>query len=140
LILIDMMIDRDITIELTGMEFHAFHGCLEQERKEGNTFVVDFRGKRDGKKAAKTDDLKNTADYSKIYEIVASEMAKPSNLLENVAARIVDAIMEADFGFWFAQVRVSKKNPPVGGVCAWSRVTATSGSSVKSLQDINESF
>ena len=135
-----MMIDRDITIELTGMEFHAFHGCLEQERKEGNTFVVDFRGKRDGKKAAKTDDLKNTADYSKIYEIVASEMAKPSNLLENVAARIVDAIMEADFGFWFALVRVSKKNPPVGGVCAWSRVTATSGSSVKSLQDINESF
>ena len=135
-----MMIDRDITIELTGMEFHAFHGCLEQERKEGNTFVVDFRGKRDGKKAAKTDDLKYTADYSKIYEIVAAEMAKPSNLLENVAARIVDAIMEADFGFWFVQVRVSKKNPPVGGVCAWSRVTATSGSSVKSLQDINESF
>ncbi len=135
-----MMIDRDITIELTGMEFHAFHGCLEQERKEGNTFVVDFRGKRDGKKAAKTDDLKNTADYSKIYEIVAAEMAKPSNLLENVAARIVDAIMEVDFGFWFVQVRVSKKNPPVGGVCAWSRVTATSGSSVKSLQDINESF
>ena len=134
-----MMIDRDITIELTGMEFHAFHGCLEQERKEGNTFVVDFRGKRDGKKAAETDDLKNTADYSKIYEIVASEMAKPSNLLENVAARIVDAIMEADFGFWFAQVRVSKKNPPVGGTCSWSRVTATFG---KDCQHdiINESF
>lgn len=134
-----MMIDRDITIELTGMEFHAFHGCLEQERKEGNTFVVDFRGKRDGKKAAKTDDLKNTADYSKIYEIVAAEMAKTSNLLENVAARIVDAIMEADFGFWFVQVRVSKKNPPVGGACSWSRVTATWG---KELQNeiINESF
>ena len=133
------MIDRDITIELTGMEFHAFHGCLEQERKEGNTFVVDFRGKRDGKKAAKTDDLKNTADYSKIYEIVAAEMAKPSNLLENVAARIVDAIMEADFGFGFVQVRVSKKNPPVGGACSWSRVTATWG---KELQNeiINESF
>ena len=134
-----MMIDRDLTIELTGMEFHAFHGCLEQERKEGNTFVVDFRGKRDGKKAAKTDDLNNTADYSKIYEIVAAQMAKPSNLLENVAGRIVDAIMEADFGFWFVQVRVSKKNPPVGGTCSWSRVTATIG---KDCQHdiINESF
>ena len=134
-----MMIDRDITIELTGMEFHAFHGCLEQERKEGNTFMVDFRGKRDGKKAAKTDDLNNTADYSKIYEIVAAQMAKPSNLLENVAGRIVDAIMEADFGFWFVQVRVSKKNPPVEGTCSWSRVTATWG---KDLQHeiINESF
>lgn len=133
------MIDRDITIELTGMEFHAFHGCLEQERKEGNTFVVDFRGKRDGKKAAKTDDLKNTADYSQIYEIVAAEMAKPSNLLENVAGRIVDAIMAADFGFWFVQVRVSKKNPPVGGTCSWSRVTATFGKELQS-EIINESF
>ena len=133
------MIDRDITIELTGMEFHAFHGCLEQERKEGNTFVVDFRGKRDGKKAAKTDDLKNTADYSQIYEIVAAQMAKPSNLLENVAGRIVDAIMAADFGFWFVQVRVSKKNPPVGGTCSWSRVTATFGKELQS-EIINESF
>ena len=121
------------------MEFHAFHGCLEQERKEGNTFVVDFRGKRDGKKAAKTDDLKNTADYSQIYEIVAAEMAKPSNLLENVAGRIVDAIMAADFGFWFVQVRVSKKNPPVGGTCSWSRVTATFGKELQS-EIINESF
>lgn len=31
-------------IELTGMEFHAYHGCLESERTEGNTFIVDFLG------------------------------------------------------------------------------------------------
>lgn len=135
-----MLIDRDFTIELTGMEFHAFHGCLESERKEGNTFVVDFRGKMDAKKAAKTDDLSKTADYSKIYEIVATEMAKPSNLLENVAARIVDAIEAAGLGFWFVQVRVSKKNPPVGGVCSWSRVTATSGADILENNGINETF
>ena len=122
-----MTIDKNITIELVGMEFHAFHGCLESERKEGNTFVVDFRGKMAGRKAAKSDDLNDAADYSKIYEIVAAEMATPSNLLENVAGRVVDAIMKASLGFWFVQVRVSKKNPPVGGVCSWSRVTATCG-------------
>ena len=122
-----MLIDKDITIELTGMEFHSFHGCLESERKEGNTFVVDFLGKGDFRKAAKSDDLKDTPDYSKVYGIVAAEMAKPSNLLENVAARIVDAIGRADLGFRFVQVRVSKKTPPVGGVCAWSSVTVTSG-------------
>lgn len=116
-----------MTIELVGMEFHAFHGCMEKERREGNTFVVDFRGKADLKKAARTDDLENTVDYSKIYDIVAAEMAKPSNLLENVAGRIVDAIGRSDMKFWFVQVRVSKKNPPVGGTCSWSRVTATSG-------------
>ena len=31
-------------MELNGMEFHAFHGCLESERREGNLFVVDFKG------------------------------------------------------------------------------------------------
>ena len=121
-----MKINSDMTIELTGMEFHAFHGCLEQEKKEGNTFVVDFRGRVAAKKAAKSDNLDDAIDYSKIYEIVAAQMAKPSNLLENVAGRIVDAIVR-ELGFWFVQVRVSKKNPPVGGVCSWSRVTATWG-------------
>ena len=122
-----MYIDSTMTIELTGMEFHAFHGCLESERKEGNTFLVDFLGKGNFRKAAKSDDLKDTPDYSKVYEIVAAEMAKPSNLLENVAARIVNAIDKAGMGFRFVQVRVSKKNPPVGGACAWSSVTVTSG-------------
>ena len=135
-----MTIDSTMTVELVGMEFHAFHGCLEQERRDGNTFVVDFLGKMTGKKAAKSDDLKDTADYSKIYEIVAAEMAKPSNLLENVAGRIVDAIVNAGFGFWYVQVRVSKKNPPVGGVCAWSRVTATSGARLRSITDFKEPF
>ena len=123
-----LYMDRDGIIELIGMEFHAFHGCLEKERKEGNTFIVDFIGRRNIRKAAKTDSLENTADYGEIYRIVASEMEKPSNLLENLAGRIVSAINCAGLGFWYIQVRVSKKNPPVGGACSWSRVTATSGS------------
>ena len=31
-------------IELRGLEFHAFHGCLPEERENGNLFVVDFSG------------------------------------------------------------------------------------------------
>lgn len=53
----------DGIIELEGMEFHAFHGCLEKERREGNTFLVDFHAETELKKAVKTDDLRETADY-----------------------------------------------------------------------------
>lgn len=110
-------------IELEGMEFRAFHGCLEKERREGNTFLVDFRAEIDLGKAAKSDMLEDTLDYGAVYDIVAGEMAVPSNLLENVAGRIADAV-QARFpqiaGF---TVRVSKKNPPVAGPAAWSRVT-----------------
>jgi dihydroneopterin aldolase len=34
-------------IELEGMEFKAYHGCLEQEKVRGNSFTVDFRGELD---------------------------------------------------------------------------------------------
>ena len=66
-------------------------------------------------------------------------MEKPSNLLENVAGRIVDAISRAHPKLWFIQVRVSKKNPPVGGACSWSRVTATSGANLDT-DSFNETF
>lgn len=114
-------------IELEGMEFHAFHGCLEQERREGNTFIVDFYAETDLSEAAESDDLKDTVDYGKVYDIVAREMAIPSNLLEHVASRILKAVEDEFDGFTYTRVRVSKKNPPVNGTCAWSRVTVASG-------------
>ncbi len=111
------------TIELEGMEFKAYHGCLEQEKVRGNVFTVDFRGELDLSAAAQSDNLNDTLNYGEIYEIVAYEMSIPSELLENVAGRIVKAI-EAQFPQLISfSVRVSKKRPPVDGVAQWSRVT-----------------
>ena len=120
----------DGIIELEGMEFHAFHGYLEKERKEGNTFIVDFYAETELKKAVKSDDLKDTIDYGRVYDIVAGQMAIPSNLLENVAGRILDAVRKEFKDILFLKIRVSKKNPPVKGQCAWSRVTVTYGDSI----------
>ena len=117
----------DGIIELEGMEFHAYHGCLEKERREGNTFIVDFHAETELEKAVKTDELGKTIDYGRVYDIVAGQMAIPSNLLENVAGRILDAIRKEFDDALFLKVRVSKKNPPVNGVCAWSRVTVMYG-------------
>lgn len=114
-------------IELIGMEFHAHHGCLKEEKTEGNTFIVDFLGHTGIRKAAKSDSLEDTIDYSRIYGIIAREMEKPSDLLEAVAGRIVDSLAREAGDLVFIQVRVAKKNPPVGGKCAWSRVTASYG-------------
>ena len=79
-------------IELEGMEFKAYHGCLEQEKVRGNVFTVDFRGELDLSAAAESDNLSDTLNYGEIYDIVADEMSIPSELLENVAGRIVDEI------------------------------------------------
>ncbi len=110
-------------IELEGMEFKAYHGCLEQEKVRGNFFTVDFRGELDLSAAAESDNLNDTLNYADIYEIVSYEMSIPSELLENVAGRIVKSIARQFPQLQSFSVRVSKKRPPVEGVAQWSRVT-----------------
>lgn len=119
-----MRISDTGTIELTGMSFHAFHGCLEQEKREGNEFTVDFRADCPIAAAALSDSLADTVDYGRIYDIIRREMEIPSDLLECVAARIVDAVAAEFPQLGRVAVKVSKKNPPVGGPVQWSSVTA----------------
>ena len=111
------------TLELEGMEFRAYHGCLEREKIAGNDFVVDFRGEMDMSAAAESDILEDAVNYALIYDVVAKEMAKPSDLLEHVAGRIVKALEERFPEFISFSVRVSKRRPPVSGIVQWSRIT-----------------
>ena len=111
------------TLELEGMEFRAHHGCLERERIVGNDFVVDFRGEIDMSAAAESDNLEDAVNYALIYEAVAEEMRKPSDLLEHVAGRIMKALAAQFPQFVSFSVRVSKKRPPVDGIVHWSRIT-----------------
>ena len=109
------------------MEFLAYHGCLASEKEDGGHFVVDFRAAVDLAAAEQSDSLEDTLDYSSVYKIVASEMATPSNLLENVAYRIRAAIEEAFPTIPEFEISVSKKNPPVGGSAASAKVTVKGG-------------
>ena len=112
-------------IELEEMRFWAFHGCLESVRRNGNLFLVDFRGELDMRKAAESDSLEDTVNYGLVYDLVKEEMSVPSDLLENVAGRIVRRIAERFPEFVRFSVRVSKRRPPVEGPVQWSRVTLT---------------
>lgn len=104
------------TVELTDMEFYAFHGCYAQERAVGNYFLVDLRFDVDARAASLSDDLSDTVSYLDAYEVVAGAMSRPSRLLEHVARRILDDL-SARFGPRISnvQVRVRKQNPPLGG-------------------------
>ena len=115
-------------IELLGMRFHAFHGCLPSERENGGEYLVDFRCNINPETAIQTDELEYTLDYSAVYKIVAEQMALPSNLLENVAGRIRDAIEEAFPELEEFEISVAKLAPPVGGPADCARVTLQGGS------------
>lgn len=102
-------------IRLNNIRCYSYHGCLTEEAKIGSAYRVDLKIETDLKKAAETDRLKDTVDYVKLNDIVIKQMAIRSNLLEHVAQRIIDVIMEQFPEITQASVSVSKINPPLGG-------------------------
>jgi len=102
-------------IFLKGLEFYSFHGVSLQERAVGNTFLVDVTIECDLSKASLSDDLNDTIDYSKVFELVKLEMEIPSSLLEHVGGRILRGILQQFEQATSVEVKVSKVNPPIGG-------------------------
>lgn len=102
-------------IELEGMKFYAFHGHYPVEKEVGNEFLVDLAIEADGKRAGATDNLADALNYQTAYEIVKAEMEKKSDLLENIAMRILDKLFFQFPEICKSQVKVSKLNPPMGG-------------------------
>lgn len=111
------------TIELGGMRFRGYHGCLESEKTLGGDFVVDLRYGLDITEAAASDRLEDALDYSRVYGVVAACMERPSELLENLAARIADTLLAEFPQIEGLELKVSKKNPPLPGPVECSSVT-----------------
>lgn len=110
-----------MTIRLQDIEMHAFHGVLEEERRLGNTFRVNVSMSVSDVVGVQTDRIEDTINYQAVYDIVAQEMAIPSQLLEHVVYRIRRALL-AQWPNAEVRVAVSKKNPPLGGHVAWATV------------------
>jgi dihydroneopterin aldolase len=103
-------------IEIENMEFFARHGCFEEERTIGNKFLVNLMMEVDAEKASESDEIADAVNYQISYNIVKAEMQQPSHLLEHVAKRILDALFAHQDGIRKATVKVSKINPPMGGM------------------------
>lgn len=113
------------TIRIEGMDFFAYHGCFTEESIIGTRFEVDLVAEVDTEQAEADDNLHHTVNYVTIYETVKKEMEIRSNLLENVAHRIIDAVQNRFPMITSLQVKVSKLNPPLGGKVDRVSVTLT---------------
>jgi len=103
-------------ISLEGLEFHAFHGVYPHERESGNWFEVDISVEAYIAEGI-GDDLSKTVNYETLYRLVKEEMEKPSKLLETVAERIVEKILQDLAAVLLVELKIAKLNPPIGGKC-----------------------
>jgi dihydroneopterin aldolase len=102
-------------IKIKNIRVYAYHGCLVEEGKIGSDYRVDLTVKANLSKSSISDNLADTVDYVHLNKIVKEEMAIRSKLLEEVAKRILDRILNEIPIVKSAKVEVSKLNPPIGG-------------------------
>ena len=112
-------------VALEGLEFHAYHGVYPQERSSGNKFEVDVSVETEFMETAFKDDLSGTINYEDLYALVKMEMDKPSKLLETVGHAIAEKILKTFTSAINVEVKISKFNPPIGGVCRKASVVVT---------------
>ncbi len=100
-------------ITLTGVRAYGYHGVFEDERREGQEFVVDATLYLSTAEAAETDDVADTVHYGEVAErIVAMVGGEPLNLIEGVAARIADDLLSYDL-VRMVTVTVHKPQAPI---------------------------
>ncbi len=64
-----------------------------------------------------SDDVTDTLSYADLCDLVKSEMAVPSNLLEHVAGRIARAVIDRWPQVDSVSLSITKLNPPMGADC-----------------------
>ena len=104
------MADR---IELRGLTVRGHHGVFDQERRDGQDFIVDITVWIDLATAAASDDLADTLDYGRLAQRAADIVAgPPRNLIEAVAGAIADDVM-TDERAHAVEVVVHKPSAPI---------------------------
>ena len=110
-----------LEIEIHGLQLHAYHGVLDEEREHGQTFLFDLW--IDGPEVP-TDRIEDALDYRGVVELVR-EISDGTRfrLLEALAAAVADAIRDR-YGVERVKVRVRKPEVrPAGLTVDWTGVT-----------------
>lgn len=105
----------DVTdrITLSGLRVFGYHGVYDDEKRDGQDFVVDLRLDLDTRPAAASDDVADTVHYGELAASVAAVVAgDPVDLLETLAQRIADVAL-ADARVARVEVTVHKPQAPI---------------------------
>jgi 7,8-dihydroneopterin aldolase/epimerase/oxygenase len=111
-----------VTVELHGLEIPGRHGVLEDERRDGRTFLYDLW--LDVPDGALSDRIEDAVDYREVAACVREVSdGRAFHLLEALAAAVADALVD-QFPVEQARVRVRKAGLEVKGLpVAYSAAT-----------------
>jgi dihydroneopterin aldolase len=110
-------------IRLHNAVFYAYHGVLSDEQNLGGKFEVDVDLHCDLSRGAKTDSLRQTVNYERVYDCIKTlVLGKKYFLLESLASTIASGLLKEFTRIQKVVVRVRKPSAAVKGVIDYVEV------------------
>ena len=103
-------------ISIRNYDVFAYHGVLDEEQRDGQTFYVSVDIEFDCRAAGISDDLNKTVNYAEVASLIEREMtAKSYNLIEACAERLAGEILRVFPVPSAVTVEIHKPNAPIDG-------------------------
>lgn len=120
----DRPIHESDQILLEGIQVPAALGVTAAERRMRRPVMLDLQVGRDLSDAGRTDQIRHTLHYKRIFEVVEDVAGNQEHkLVEALGARITDAVLSKFDADW---VTVTVRKPrPIAGVLEYAGITIT---------------
>jgi 7,8-dihydroneopterin aldolase/epimerase/oxygenase len=106
-------------IRISGISGFGFHGVYPEERRVGQRFLADLILYTDLSAPAKSDDVNDATDYSKVVPDVKRVLeGDPVNLIETLADRVVTEVLQNYPLVESVEVTIFKPEAPVEAAVA----------------------
>jgi dihydroneopterin aldolase len=107
---------------LAGIRCRMHVGCTAEERERPQDCLVDVELECDLTRAASTDDLNDSLDYARVFDLVQTLARSESfALLERFAGRLEEELRRA-VRFRSVLIRVKKMHPPLSGALEYAGI------------------
>jgi dihydroneopterin aldolase len=110
-------------IAVNRLVLQGFHGVMEQERINGNTFEISVELFYPIEKAMMSDDVEDTLNYAQVVDIIKQVNAVPSKLLENFIYRLRCSLLAQFPAITGGSITIAKLTPPISAEMASVSVT-----------------
>ena len=99
-------------ISLDKLVFSGYHGLYAEEKKLGNTYIIDVLIDFTAKQSS-INHLEQTIDYVQVYALIKKWMAIPTPLLETLVSNMADDILNTEVLAEKVMVKITKQHLPI---------------------------
>ncbi len=101
-------------IIISNLEIFAYHGVNEEEKINGQPFVLDIECTADLSAARMSDNLDDTVSYAKIIKLARSVfLLEKNDLIERAAQRTAQAILDEFDKLQSVKILLKKPQAPI---------------------------